>query len=144
MFKHILLPTDGSELSEKAARAAVDFAAATGAHITAYMSIPDYPFMPLSDSSHETRASYQARMEADARGDLARIEAAAAAANVMCTSVTSTSNAPHRGIIAKATELGCDVIFMASHGRSGLNSLLIGSETQKVLAHTNIPVLVFR
>ncbi|MGO4328380.1 universal stress protein [Cupriavidus sp. 2TAF22] len=144
MFQHILLPIDGSPLSQKAVAAAIEFARATGARLTAYMCVEEYPFLQSSDAGHEKRSVFEQRVEAAARSDLARVEAAAALAGVPCAAVTSVSAAPYRGIIATATEQGCDVIFMASHGRSGISGLLIGSETQKVLTHSTIPVLVFR
>lgn len=144
MFKHILLPIDGSELSQKAVGAAIEFARATGAKLTAYMSLEEYPFLPTSDATHEKRSVFEQRVEAAARAELSRIEASAALAGVPCNAVTSVSAAPYRGIIATAAEQGCDVIFMASHGRSGISGLLLGSETQKVLTHTEIPVIVYR
>lgn len=144
MFKHLLLPIDGSDLSDKAADAAIAFAASTGARITSFMAIPEYPFQTFSDSAHETRGAYQARLEAAARRDLGKVQAAASAAGVSCAAETAINSSPFRAIVAKATELDCDLIVMASHGRSGLNSLLIGSETQKVLTHSTIPVLVYR
>jgi len=144
MFKHILLPVDGSELSHKAVSAAIEFARNTGARLTPYMSVTEYPFPITSDTSHEKRSAYESRVQEEAHRELARIEAAAALAGVPCIGAASVASAPYRGIIAKATELGCDVIFMASHGRSGISSLLLGSETQKVLTHSTIPVLVFR
>ncbi|CAG2129017.1 universal stress protein [Cupriavidus numazuensis] len=144
MFKHILLPVDGSELSHKAVSAAIEFARTTGARLTPYMSVEEYPYVLSTDSSHEKRDVFQQRMEAAARQELSRVEAAAALAGVPCTGHVSTAAAPFRGIINAAEDRACDVIFMASHGRSGIAGLLLGSETQKVLTHSTIPVLVFR
>jgi nucleotide-binding universal stress UspA family protein len=124
--------------------AAIEFARATGARLTPYMCAEAYPYPIGTDSSHERPDVFAERVEHEARLELGRIETAAAAAGIPCVGATSVESAPYRGIIAKATELGCDVIFMASHGRNGLSSLLLGSETQKVLAHSKIPVLVFR
>ncbi|PLQ00439.1 universal stress protein [Cupriavidus pauculus] len=144
MYKHILLPIDGSDLSRKAVSAAITFARNTGARLTPYFCIDEYPFSWRSDSSHETKHTYSGRMEAYARHHLAFVESNASLAGVPCIGRTSTASSPYLGIIAAAEEFNCDVIFMASHGRSGLSGLLIGSETQKVLTHTTIPVLVFR
>lgn len=144
MFKHILLPVDGTDLSQKAVAAAIEFARVTGARLTPYICVEDYPFPITTDSSHENRSTYETRVQQDAHRELARIERNAALAGVPCTGATSVGGSPYVGIIMKATELNCDVIFMASHGRSGIGSLLLGSETQKVLAHSKIPVLVFR
>jgi nucleotide-binding universal stress UspA family protein len=144
MFKHILLPIDGSDLSHKAISAAVEFARTTGARLTPYMCVEEYPYVLSTDSSHEKRDVFKQRVEAAARQELSRVEASAALAGVPCTGHVSTAAAPFRGIIHSAQDLGCDVIFMASHGRSGISGLLLGSETQKVLTHSTIPVLVFR
>ena len=144
MFKHVLLPVDGSELSHKAVSAAIEFARATGARLTPYMCVEEYPYVLSTDSSHEKRDVFKQRVEAAARQELSRIEATAALAGVPCTGHVSTATAPFRGIINSAEDLGCDVIFMASHGRSGIAGLLLGSETQKVLTHSAVPVLVFR
>ncbi|CAG9165869.1 hypothetical protein LMG23992_00629 [Cupriavidus laharis] len=144
MFQHILLPVDGSELSHKAVSAAIEFARATGARLTPYMCVEEYPYVLSSDSSHEKKEVFRQRVEASARQELSRIESAAALAGVPCTGHVSAAAAPFRGIINAAQDLGSDVIFMASHGRSGISGLLLGSETQKVLTHSTIPVLVFR
>ncbi|NOV26944.1 universal stress protein [Cupriavidus necator] len=144
MFKHILLPVDGSELSHQAVSAAIQFARTAAARLTPYMCVEGYPYVLSSDSSHEKRDAYQQRVEAEARRELGRVESAAALAGVPCTGHVSTASAPYQGIIHAAQDLGCDVIFMASHGRRGLSGLLLGSETQKVLTHSDIPVLVFR
>lgn len=144
MFKHILLPIDGSDLSQKAVAAAIEFARTNGAKLTPYMALEEYPFLPSADAGHEKRAVFEQRIAAEARKELAKVEAAAAAAGVPCTGRTSVNAQPYRGIIDTAKEIGCDVIFMASHGRRGISGLLLGSETQKVLTHSDIPVLVFR
>ena len=129
MFKHLLIPTDGSELSEAAIQAGVQFAKSINAKVTVFYAIPiDF----VKDGK--------------ARADrfLAVIMQAAKAADVPCETVVRTSDQPYEAIIATATEKGCDLIMMASHGRRGVQAFLIGSETQKVLTHSKIPVLVFR
>jgi nucleotide-binding universal stress UspA family protein len=144
MFKHILVPTDGSALSRKAIDGAIDLAQSVGARITAYACLPLYPYSPFADVAVEPPDDFHQRAEREAREHLREVELAAEAVGVACTSVTSVQSAPYLGIIDAAVEGGCDVIFMASHGRRGLGSILIGSETQRVLTHTKIPVIVYR
>ncbi|KMZ13806.1 Universal stress protein family [Candidatus Burkholderia humilis] len=140
MFKHILVPTDGAELSQKAIDGAIDLAQSVGARITAYACLPQYPYSPFADVAVEPPDDFHARAENEAREHLR----AAESAGVPCSSVTSIEAAPYVGIIDAAETNGCDVILMASHGRCGLGSPLIGSETQRVLTHTKIPVIVYR
>jgi nucleotide-binding universal stress UspA family protein len=140
MFKHILVPTDGSELSQKAIDGAIDLAQSVGARITAYACLPQYPYSPFADVAVEPPDDFHDRAEREAREHLRAVEEA----GVTCDSVTSIDSAPYIGIIEAAESHGCDVILMASHGRRGLGSLLIGSETQRVLTHTKIPVIVYR
>jgi len=144
MFKHILVPTDGSDLSQKAIDGAIDLARTVGARITAYACLPQYPYSPFTEVVAEPPADFQERSEREARDHLSDIEEAARRVGVACTSQTSVHPSPYLGIIEAAEHGGCDVIFMASHGRRGLGSLLIGSETQRVLTHTKIPVIVYR
>ncbi len=144
MFKHILVPTDGSELSQKAIDGAIDLARSIGARVTAYACLPQYPYSPFSDVAVEPPEDFLARSEREAQSHLSEVEEAAGRVGVVCTCRTSVHPAPYLGIIEAAEQGGCDVIFMASHGRRGLGSLLIGSETQRVLTHTKIPVLVYR
>jgi nucleotide-binding universal stress UspA family protein len=145
MFKTILVPTDGSELSDKAIRAAVDFAKAGGSKIIGFSVAEPYPFSPLYQTAAEADATiYEQRMREVAQIHVQKIADAAKEAGVECETLITQSFSPYEEIIAAAKKHGCDVIFMASHGRKGLNRLFVGSETQKVLAHTDIPVLVFR
>ena len=144
MFKHILVPTDGSELSQKAIDGAIDLARTVGARITAYACLPQYPYSPFAEVIVEQPDDFLERSEREAREHLDGVQEAAQRAGVVCTSRTSVHPSPYLGIIEVAESAGCDVIFMASHGRKGLGSLLIGSETQRVLTHTKSPVIVYR
>ncbi|MEK6426092.1 MAG: universal stress protein [Burkholderia gladioli] len=145
MFKHILVPTDGSTLSHKAIDGAIDLARTVGARVTAYACLPHYPCSPFAmEAVVEPPVDFRARCEREARTHLDEVEAAARQAGVACDSCTSLHPSPYLGIIEAAERGGCDVIFMASHGRRGLGGLLIGSETQRVLTHTKIPVIVYR
>lgn len=145
MFKTILVPTDGSPLSDKAVEAAVEFAGAQGAHLIALSVAEPYPFSPLSESAMtDERQLYETKTREAANQYVQKVAAAARAANVPCEAMVRQSFSPYEEIIDVAKNMHCDVIFMASHGRKGLSRLFAGSETQKVLAHSSIPVLVFR
>jgi nucleotide-binding universal stress UspA family protein len=144
MFKKILLPTDGSELSGKAVAGAIDFASKLGASLVGMTVVEPYSYASLSEYRPESFEDYEARMEQVAEGRLAALRSAAQAASVATEAVTVKSFSPHEAIIETAKKHGCDVIFMASHGRRGLNAVLLGSETQKVLTHSTIPVMVYR
>jgi nucleotide-binding universal stress UspA family protein len=148
VYKHILVPTDGSKLSMAAARTATRLAKDLGAKITAVYVMA--PFSPPMES--EAVAFYPAfsveefekatRQSADKALD--RVKAVAAAAKVKADGVAVQGPSPWKAIIATAKSRKADLIVMASHGRRGLEALLIGSETQKVLTHSKIPVLVCR
>ena len=147
MFKHILVPTDGSELSSMAVRQAVSFARETGAKLTFFYAKPDYPITFYGEGAlidPTTPEKFAEMAQAQAQNILSAAEAEAQQANVPCDSVSQVNDIAYLGIIEAATKAGCDLIFMASHGRRGISSLLLGSETQKVLTHSKIPVLVWR
>jgi nucleotide-binding universal stress UspA family protein len=145
MFKHLLVPTDGSATSERAIRSAVQLAKKTGAKVTGFHVIPEFHvFTYQTEMLEDTREQFVEDAKAQARRLLAVIEDAAKEAGVSCDTACKTSDQPYEAIIEMAKEKGCDLIAMASHGRKGVKSLLLGSETQKVLTHSLIPVLVFR
>ena len=145
MFNMILVPTDGSSLSDKAIQAAVEFAKMTGGKIVSISVAEPYPYMSLAEGTVAPDLDlFEKRMEKIAEMNVQKVADAAAAANVPCKAYTAASFSPYQAIIDAAMEHHCDVIFMASHGRKGLNKLFVGSETQKVLAHSTIPVMVFR
>jgi nucleotide-binding universal stress UspA family protein len=147
MFKHVLVPTDGSDFSDGTVRRAISFAKDAGAKITFFYAQPDFP-MPIYGEGaliDPTTPEQFARASAqEAEEILSRARAAAEAEGVAVATDTTVNEVPYEAIIDAATRHGCDLIFMASHGRRGLASLLLGSETQKVLTHTTIPVLVYR
>lgn len=147
MFKHLLVPTDGSELSDGAVERAVAFAREAGARITFFYAKPDFPVSfygegALVDPMTPERFAEMAEMQA--QEILAKSVRESKASGVECDTITEVSDTPYEAIIKAADERGCDLIFMASHGRRGLTGLLLGSETQKVLTHSDIPVLVYR
>jgi nucleotide-binding universal stress UspA family protein len=145
MFKHLLVPTDGSPLSTKAAKAAVEFAQAAGARITTLSVAEPYPYSALAESTYlPDQGLYEKEMQDHARQFVAEVAEIASGVGVPCDTRVALSFSPYEEICATAKDLGCDAIFMASHGRKGINRLFVGSETQKVLAHTTLPVMVFR
>lgn len=147
MFKNILVPTDGSELSESTVERAISFAKDAGARITFFYAQPDFP-MPIYGEGAlidpTTPEQFSRAAQAEAERILAKAKESAAAAEVVSSSDTVVSEVPYEAIIESAERNGCDLIFMASHGRRGLSGFLLGSETQKVLTHSKIPVLVYR
>ena len=145
MFKRILVPTDGSDLSKKAARAAIKLAATTGARLVAFHAVPRFrTFTFDARMIEEAAAEYRAASIARARELLADVVAQARKAEVACDATHVSSDQPYAAIIREAKRKRCDLIMMASHGRKGLQGLLLGSETQKVLTHSTVPVLVYR
>ena len=147
MFKHILVPTDGSPRSLRAAKAAVRFAKAGDARITAFYATPEYrpdisgDYLPPSFVS---LPAYAEQLKKTADKYLGQVKRLADAAKVPCATARASSDSPYQAIIKAAKANKCDLIFMASHGRRGIASLLIGSETTKVLTHCKLPVLVYR
>lgn len=145
MFKHILLPTDGSPLSEDAMRKGVQLAKTMGAKVTGFCVTPLlHDFGYESKSGLELTEKAKAAAQAEAARSLLAVEAAAKEAGVACDAAQEKSGQPYEAIIEAARARGCDLIVMASHGRRGVGALLLGSETQKVLTHSKIPVLVVR
>lgn len=147
MFKHILVPTDGSRLSLKAIKRAVKLAKSLGARITGFYAAPDLASSYYSDGYILRAPSSKARTEMSlqqARHCLSAIEVEAEVEKVPCEVFHSTSDSPYLAIIDAAKKKKCDLIVMASHGRRGLSAMVLGSETQKVLVHSKIPVLVCR
>ena len=144
MFQKILVPTDGSELSVHAIAGAVELAAKLGASIVGVTAVEPYAYATLSEYRPETIVEYEERANLAARERLEVLEAAARKGGVPVETVVARSFSPFEAIIETARERGCDAIFMASHGRRGLSAVLLGSETQKVLTHSQIPVIVYR
>ena len=147
MYKHILVPTDGSPLSRDAALAAVKLASAVGARITGLFAAPaatPLAYRGLLPVGLRTPRKNAAMIEKAAERYLEVIEKAAAAVGVRCQLVHVTSDFPADTILEVAKKRKCDLIYMASHGRRGIKGMLLGSETQKVLAHADVSVLVHR
>ena len=145
MYKCILLPTDGSELSERAVLAGIDLARESGASVIGLHVTPHYHVLTTrADMLAETREQFAEQSERQARRILDSVAEAASSVGVACSTEHAVSDDPYEAIIEAARRNVCDLIVMAAHGRRGLKGLLLGSETQKVLVHSSIPVLVFR
>ena len=148
MFKHILVPIDGSETGHALMQRACTFAKETGARVTFYHAQPAYfPVMMAGEGMMADASAYEdfrKIMSTRARTVLDQAVRVATEVGVECDTLSSESDSPYEGIIAAAKERGCDLIFMSSHGRRGAKAFLLGSETQKVLTHCSIPVLVYR
>ncbi len=145
MFKHLLLPTDGSPSSEDAIGKAIAFAKDAQAQVTGLYVMPEFQVLTYRvEMVEDTKAEFAADCRAHAKRYLDVIRLAADHAAVSCRVVSVSSDHPFEAIIEFAEKNGCDLIVMASHGRQGLRALLLGSETLKVLTHSTIPVLVFR
>lgn len=145
MFKHILIPTDGTDLSRKAVLYGVQLAKAVGAKVTAITIRAPYAVSSLDTIAVlGSQEQYDQESSQVAQRALAQVEMAGEAAGVAVETVQATHDQPFRAIVDSAEANRCDLIVMASHGRRGVSALLLGSETQKVLTHSVIPVLVYR
>ena len=145
MFKHLLLPTDGSEASQAALLEGVRLAKEFGARITGISVVPEFDVLTFNTAMIEdTRDVFIAESRAQAHKYLALLSKAADDAGVPCETEVMLGDHPYEAIIRTCNGKGCDLIVMASHGRRGAQAMLIGSETQKVLTHSKIPVLVYR
>ena len=146
MFKHILMPTDGSDHSERAIERGIELAKLCGAKVTGIHVMPDYPMMMAYEGSFDSIPQEKADEEARAlaAGFLAFVQKTAAAAGVPCDTVVATNAHPYDAIVNTANERGCDLIVMTSQYRKGLVSLIMGNESTRVLHRASIPVLTFR
>ena len=147
MFKHLFVPTDGSKMSADTTDRAINFAHETGASITFFNVKPEFPIALYGEGAlidPTTPQQFSDLAEQQSTNILAACVEKAKSAGVACDSRSTTSVSIYHAIVAAADEANADLIFMASHGRRGLSSLLLGSETHKVLTHSKIPVLVFR
>jgi nucleotide-binding universal stress UspA family protein len=144
MFQHLLVPTDGSPASEGAARQAVALAARLGARITSLTVKPVFHVFTLRPELVEDTRGSPWDVDLHARNNLAAVERMAGEAKVPFEGIVAQGDQPWKAIVETARARGCDAIAMASHGRSGLAALVLGSQTQRVLAHSSLPVIVYR
>jgi nucleotide-binding universal stress UspA family protein len=147
MYQRILVPTDGSTLSKKAVACAIEQAAATGAELVALYVVPRYPISYFEggisvSNSEVARTEKQWADKGQAVVDAA--QKAAEASGVKAKGVLVRSDLVAESVISAAKKHRCDLIVMASHGRKGIKRILLGSETQHVLTHSKLPVLVLR
>ena len=144
MYKHILVPTDGSEITVKAIQAAISMAKLMGAEVFALAVKEPFPYSAISEMQPVPPQEF---LDAQERVAAARVKAvgeAAAEAGVACQGHSVEGLHPWEAILDHGKAQNCDLIVMASHGRRGMSALLLGSETQKVLTHSTVPVLVVR
>jgi len=145
MYRHILVPTDGSDLSAAAIDQTLQLAKTLGAKVTALTVAEPLHFLPVTPGATvNLRAEYEAHLKADGARILGAVEAKAAAAGIPVETLQVAAGDAWQAIIDTAEKRGCDLIAMASHGRRGVSAFLMGSVTTKVLSHAKVPVLVYR
>ena len=144
MFQRILFPTDGSEITAKALQTALSLAKLSGAELSVIAVKEPFPFSAISEMQPVPPQEFFDTQERVALARADAVTTAAAAAGVPCQACTVEAMHPWEAILERAQTQGCDLIVMASHGRRGMSALLLGSETQKVLTHSKLPVLVVR
>ena len=144
MYKRILVPTDGSEITQKSVQTAIELAKSLGAQLHTLCVKEPFPYGAISEMQPTPPQEFFDAQERIATRHVAAVAESCAAAGVACEALTVEGLHPWEAIIEHAERTGCDLLVMASHGRRGVSALLLGSETQKVLTHTKIPVLVVR
>jgi nucleotide-binding universal stress UspA family protein len=145
VYKHILIPTDGTALSRKAIKQGVRLARRLGAKVTVFIATPNFRFYTLDPMmSRDSPERYLSDCRKYAKRALDAAQKLAAAQHVRCRTQHVVADHPYKAIIGAAGRSRCDLIVMASHGRRGVSRFVLGSETNKVLSHSNIPVLVCR
>ncbi len=144
MFQRILVPTDGSDITAKAVQTGIGLAKSLGARLLTISVKEPFPYSAISEMQPTPPQEFFDAQERIASQRIKDVIAACEAAGVACEGHTVEALHPWEAIIDHATQHGCDLLVMASHGRRGVSALLLGSETQKVLTHSTIPILVVR
>jgi nucleotide-binding universal stress UspA family protein len=147
MFKHILIPTDGSPVSDKAVKAGLALAKEHGARVTGYSAVEPVPTHIYGEgyiADKQMIADFERRNREAAKKHVASIARQAKKAGVAFESVVQTVRAPYEGIVEAARKRKCDLILMSSHGRRGVSRLMLGSVADKVIQLSKVPVLVYR
>ncbi len=144
MFKHILIPTDGSDIAQRAIPVAIEQAKLQGARITAVSVIDLYPYIGAIEVMPTGIEGWQEAIRAQAEAAVQAVADAARAAGVECNTAVQEDTLAWRGALSVADREKADLIIMSSHGRGGISSALLGSQTARVLSHSKIPVLVVR
>ncbi len=144
MTSRLLIATDGSPRSKRAIAVAVGLAKRLGVALVGCTAVPPYPYYGLGEVLPDSEGQYRAAASAAATERLTEIERAASDAGVPCTTIIQEQQHPHLALLQAAREYDCELIVMASRGRSEVSALVIGSETQKLLALADRPVLIVR
>jgi len=144
MFKHILIPTDGSDITAKAVATAVSMAKLCGAALTTICVKEPFPYSAISEMQPVPPQEFYDAQERIAASHVKKVTDAAALVGVKCSGFTVEALHPWEAILDHAKQQGCDLVVMASHGRRGVAAMLIGSETSRVLTHSPLPVLVVK
>lgn len=144
MFKKILVPSDGSDLAHKAAEYAADLAKVHGAQVIGVYVIDPFPYIGIGDASAVGLQAYMSEAKAAAGQSLGDIRALCVARGVPFEGDTIERSVTYEGVLETAKAEGCDLIVMGSHGRKGMQALILGSVAQKVLTHASVPVLIVK
>jgi nucleotide-binding universal stress UspA family protein len=144
MYRNILVPTDGSDITVKAVQTAITLAKTLGAKLTTISVKEPFPYSAISEMQPVPPQEFYDAQERIAAARVKAVVAEATAAGLDCAAFTVEALHPWEAVVDHAKAQGCDLIVMASHGRRGVSALLLGSETQKVLTHCNVPVLVIK
>ncbi len=144
MFKHILLPADGSDNAQRATAKALAIAQAFGSRVTAIYVIDPYAFSGVGADFAYGQAEYLSAAATEGKAALAQAAQVFGEAGIATETVLVEAHSVSKGILAKASEVGADLIVMGSHGKRGLEKLVLGSVTSQVLSHAHLPVLVVR
>ena len=144
MFKHILVPVDGSPTAQLAVEKAIQLAKAFDSRVSTIFVIDPYPFTGVGTDFAYGQAEYLSATTAEANAAVKAAKAAFTDAGVSVEASVIESHSAWRGVVMAAESMQADLIVMGSHGRSGLEKLVLGSVTQAVLSHTKLPVLVVR
>ena len=144
MFRRILVPTDGSEITKKAVETSVALAKSVGAQLFTVSVKEPFPYSAISEMQPTPPQEFFDAQERIAAARVQEVAGISEAAGVACQAHTVEALHPWEAIIDHAGRFNCDLIVMASHGRRGVSALLLGSETQKVLTHSKVPVLIVR
>ena len=144
MFKRILVPTDGSDITGKAIDAAIALAKSVGAQLYTISVKEPFPYSAISEMQPTPPQEFFDAQERIAAKRVQHVVELSQAAGLTCHAHTVEALHPWEAIIDHAKRMECDLLVMASHGRRGVSALLLGSETQKVLTHSKVPVLVVR
>ena len=147
MFKHILIPTDGSPVSAKAVKAGLALAKESGAKVTGYYAVEEVPAHLYGEgyvTDKQMVAEFEKRHTAAARKHVAAVAREAHKAGVPFESLVQSARTPYEGIVEAAQKRNCDLVLMASHGRRGIARFTLGSVTDKVIQLSRVPVLVYR